>query len=79
VIAIGEAAPDIERAFAGLRPVRTASSMGEAVRMAANDAVRGDVVLLSPACASYDWYSSYHERGDDFAREVRQLMSAREA
>jgi UDP-N-acetylmuramoylalanine--D-glutamate ligase len=36
----------------------------------------GDAVLLSPACASFDWYRSYAERGDDFARCVRALESA---
>jgi len=33
----------------------------------------GDVVLLSPGCASFDWYSSYAERGDEFAGIVREL------
>jgi UDP-N-acetylmuramoylalanine--D-glutamate ligase len=70
VVAIGEAAPDVAEAFDGLRPVRTASSMDEAVAEAASLAQVGDVVLLSPACASFDWYGSYGERGDDFVRAV---------
>ena len=47
--------------------------MGAAVVAAAQRAQPGDVVLLSPACASFDWYPSYSARGNDFAREVAQL------
>lgn len=71
VVAIGEAAPEVAAAFDGVRPVRVATSMDEAVDAAASLAAAGDAVLLSPACASFDWYRSYAERGDDFARAVR--------
>ena len=47
--------------------------MAEAVRLGAELAEPGDTVLLSPACASFDWYSGYAARGDDFAREVAAL------
>ncbi len=73
VVAIGEAAGEVTAAFAGLRPVHEAASMGEAVRTAAGLAEAGDTVLLSPACASFDWYRNYSERGDDFAACVREL------
>jgi UDP-N-acetylmuramoylalanine--D-glutamate ligase len=73
VIAIGEAAAEVEAAFAGVRPVTTASSMDEAVAAAADAARPGDAVVLSPACASFDWYRGYGERGDDFVRAVRAL------
>ena len=76
VVAIGEAAPDVAAAFDGVRPVRTATSMDEAVAEAASLARSGDVVLLSPACASFDWYGSYSERGDDFARAVHEHLAA---
>lgn len=71
VVAIGEAASEVADAFAGHRPVVVAASMDEAVRVARRLAEPGDVVLLSPACASFDWYASYGQRGDDFQRAVR--------
>ena len=74
VVAIGEAAAEVEAAFGGRRPVVTATSMDDAVARAAELARRGDAVLLSPGCASYDWYTSYAERGDDFARAVRETI-----
>ena len=74
VVAIGDAAADVEATFAGLRPVERAASMDEAVAVAKRAARAGDAVLLSPGCASYDWYRNYGERGDDFARAVRELV-----
>jgi UDP-N-acetylmuramoylalanine--D-glutamate ligase len=59
-------------------PVQPAGSMDEAVALAAAAAQAGDAVLLSPGCASFDWYGSYGERGDDFARAVRALIGAGE-
>lgn len=76
VVAIGDAAPDVAAAFDGLRPVVVAGSMAEAVAAAADLARPGDDVLLSPGCASFDWYRSYGERGDDFAAEVRRRLAA---
>jgi UDP-N-acetylmuramoylalanine--D-glutamate ligase len=76
VVAIGESAPLVEAAFAGVRPVAVATSMDEAVSLAAGFARKGDAVLLSPGCASYDWYTSYAERGDDFARAVGELTGS---
>ncbi len=73
VVTIGEAAGDVEAAFAGAAPTARARSMKEAVVFAARRAQPGDVVLLSPACASFDWYPSYAARGDDFAHEVARL------
>jgi UDP-N-acetylmuramoylalanine--D-glutamate ligase len=78
VVAIGEAAPTVEDVFRGAVPVVRAASMHAAVRAAAAQAEPGDTVLLSPACASFDWYASYAERGDDFAREVAELATERD-
>jgi len=60
-------------AFAGLKPVYKASSMREAVERAAAAATSGDVVLLSPACASFDWFHDYEHRGRVFKEEVMKL------
>ncbi len=75
VVAIGEAAGEVEAAFDGRRPVRRAASMDAAVSEAAGLARPGDVVLLSPACASFDWYGSYAERGDDFVDAVQRHLA----
>ena len=74
VVAIGEAAPEVQQVFAGLCPVTAAPSMEEAVNAAANAAQTGDAVLLSPGCASFDWYGSYAERGDHFTLLVHELI-----
>ncbi len=79
VVAIGEAALEVAAAFDRLVPVRPAESMVAAVAAAAEVARPGDVVLLSPGCASFDWYRSYAERGDDFAAAVNALLEARHA
>lgn len=75
VVAIGEAAGEVEAAFAGTVPVERARSMDDAVAAALALALPGDAVLLSPGCASFDWYQSYAERGDDFARAVREQVA----
>jgi len=74
VVAIGEVESEVRRAFAGLCPVTTAASMEEAVATAAAAARPGDAVLLSPGCASFDWYGSYAERGDHFASLAQELI-----
>ncbi len=74
VVAIGEAAPDVIAAVRDRVAVQEATSMTEAVDRAAAVALPGDAVVLSPGCASFDWYSSYGERGDDFARTVRRHL-----
>jgi len=70
VVAIGEAADEVFGVFEATHPVAVAHDMGEAVRIAQGFAAGGVPVLLSPGCASFDWYRNYGERGDDFARIV---------
>jgi len=73
VVAFGEAGAEVAAALRDSVPVVTAASMHDAVRAAAGLVEPGDAVLLSPACASFDAYANYAERGDDFAAEVRSL------
>jgi UDP-N-acetylmuramoylalanine--D-glutamate ligase len=73
VIAIGEAAPLVRDALHGVVPVVTASSMSEAVAQAYEAARPDGVVLLAPACASFDWFTDYAERGRVFKEEVGKL------
>lgn len=87
VILFGEAAPLLEAAFeAGVahvpyeaRPaIRRVTTLEEAVEAARAEAAPGDVVLLSPACTSFDAYENFEQRGDHFRRLVRAMV-AREA
>ncbi len=75
VLTIGEAAEVIETALAGLVPVERAGTMDRAVERAAALARTGDTVLLSPACASFDQYNNYEERGDHFVALARAIVS----
>lgn len=72
LIAIGEAGPAIAEASASVACVN-AGTMDEAVRAAAACSAAGDVVLLSPACASFDMFDSAEDRGRHFAAAVTAL------
>jgi UDP-N-acetylmuramoylalanine--D-glutamate ligase len=78
VVALGESAAAIVAAFTPGTPTVTAADMTEAVNEAAALAEPGDVVLLSPACASFDWYPTggYPARGEDFRRLVNARFGA---
>jgi UDP-N-acetylmuramoylalanine--D-glutamate ligase len=75
VVGLGTAADEVISAFAPYCHTETAGSMAAAVEAAHRLAAAGDVVLLSPACASFDWYpdGGYPARGDDFKRLVTAL------
>jgi len=74
VVAIGESAPAIVRHMQGkVGEVMAADSMEEAVSAARRLAEPGDVVLLSPACASFDMFAGYEARGEAFRRIVNRL------
>ncbi len=67
---MGEAADVLKGDLGDRVPTRMTESMDEAVQEAFRTADPGDVVLLSPACASFDMYASYAQRGEDFRRCV---------
>jgi UDP-N-acetylmuramoylalanine--D-glutamate ligase len=74
VYLVGEASDQIAAALdAARRRYTRAETLARAVELAAEDARPGDVVLLSPACASYDQYANFEERGEDFRRLVANL------
>jgi len=75
VVLVGEAADKIETALGGVVPVDRVSTYREVVRTAFERAVRGDVVLLAPACTSWDMFKNFEERGRTFKREVRLLAA----
>ena len=68
LLTVGEDAPAIERELGDLGPTESCGDLAGAVARAARLAAPGDVVLLSPACASYDQFKSYEERGETFRR-----------
>lgn len=74
-VLIGEDGPIIGKALHDLAPVHTASSMLDAVNCAAGLAESGDTVLLAPACASFDQYRNFRERGKAFCEAVEALRS----
>jgi UDP-N-acetylmuramoylalanine--D-glutamate ligase len=78
-ILFGEAAPLIEEAWGLHMAVGRVSTLAEAVRQAASLAQEGDVILLSPMCASFDEFKNYEERGDTFKKLVREICQAESA
>lgn len=69
IIAYGESAPIIEKDLDGVAPIeRLGSDFEEVMRHARESASKGDAVLLSPACSSYDMFRNYEERGERFRK-----------
>lgn len=75
VYTIGSAAEKIETQLAGMVKIKSAGTLEAAVRMAAQDARAGEVVLLAPACASFDQFESYEHRGRTFVELVRTMQA----
>lgn len=76
VVLIGRDADLIDNALNNVVTVHRAHSLPDAVALAARLAAPGDAVLLSPACASFDMFSGYVERGDVFCRAVEEVARA---
>ena len=74
IIAIGEAQSKIEQQLSTVVPnYQTADTLPEAVKIGRNYAKRGETVLLSPACASFDMFDNYEHRGEVFKQAVNDL------
>lgn len=73
LILIGESSAEFSRIFGEFNPV-IASSLEDALRKAMQLSDEGDTVLLSPACASFDMFKSYEERGERFREYVHKLI-----
>lgn len=76
LVLIGRDATVIEQAVADAAPIIHAGSMQDAVNKAFALAQPGDAVLLSPACASFDMFKNYEDRGEKFCQAVRELCSS---
>jgi UDP-N-acetylmuramoylalanine--D-glutamate ligase len=74
VVLIGRDAPQIEAALGQAVPLHHAQDMHDAVRVAKGLAQAGDVVLLSPACASFDMFRNYEHRAEVFRAAVRETL-----
>ncbi|HOW68855.1 MAG TPA: UDP-N-acetylmuramoyl-L-alanine--D-glutamate ligase [Candidatus Paceibacterota bacterium] len=75
-VLIGETGERIAAAWRGFTPCLLADTLVKAVHVAAKQAVSGDVVLLSPACSSFDMFKNYQHRGETFRSAVRQWIAS---
>jgi UDP-N-acetylmuramoylalanine--D-glutamate ligase len=74
IVTIGEAAPLIEETLGSLVPIARSATMQDAVETAARTAQAGEIVLLSPACASFDMFRNFEHRGEVFKECVKELQ-----
>ena len=72
LILIGESANEFKELFNGV-PSQIANSMDDAVQIALEVSNKGDIIILSPACASFDMFTSFEERGAKFKESVLKL------
>ena len=79
VVLIGRDAPAIAQAVAESAPVSYAENLRDAVTLAAEHSQPGDIVLFAPACASFDMFKSFEQRGEFFCREVAEYLGRESA
>ena len=72
---LGQDAPRLQQAWQDATEIEPVPDMRTAVRRARQVAVSGDCVLLAPACASFDMYEKFEQRGEDFMQRVRELAN----
>lgn len=75
LVLIGRDAPDIDKAVNGVIPVQYAEGLAAAIDRAFEVSESGDAVLLAPACASFDIFESFEQRGDSFMTLVRERLA----
>jgi len=73
VVLLGEASGRMEKELAGAAPITVVDTLPQAVRAAADAARKGDVVVFSPACSSFDMFRNFEERGEAFRKAVEEL------
>jgi UDP-N-acetylmuramoylalanine--D-glutamate ligase len=76
VILLGESKAKIASALRGTVPLADARSLREATRLAYAAAGRGEIVLLAPACTSFDMFKNFEARGRAFKKEVARLKDS---
>jgi UDP-N-acetylmuramoylalanine--D-glutamate ligase len=75
LILIGESTPEFKKIYADI-PGSIAVTLDDAVKQAIDASVENDVIILSPACASFDMFMSFEDRGDKFRQAVRKIKEA---
>ena len=76
LVLLGETRERLSQVWKGLAPICQVKDLAEAVQRAHDLARPGEVVLLSPACASFDMFKDYAQRGETFQRLVKELQHA---
>jgi UDP-N-acetylmuramoylalanine--D-glutamate ligase len=74
ILTIGSAAPLIKHDLKGYCDITDVRTLKNAVKISSKNAIKGDIVLLSPACASFDQFKNFEDRGRKFKKFVRELV-----